>query len=104
MMRHSPVEGVQSLFPLLLSGLPGHMVESIVTTQLTNASKFWTPFPVPSVSKDAPQFTPVFTIDLMWRGPTWGFPNWFVMEGLTKHGYTAVAGQHCLGSVLCHAL
>jgi len=22
----------------------------------------------------------------MWRGPVWGFTNWFVMEGLAVHG------------------
>eukprot|EP01125_Pyxidicula_operculata_P002557 TRINITY_DN12410_c0_g1_i1.p1 TRINITY_DN12410_c0_g1~~TRINITY_DN12410_c0_g1_i1.p1 ORF type:complete len:455 (+),score=78.79 TRINITY_DN12410_c0_g1_i1:126-1490(+) len=80
------VEAVQSLFPLLLQNLPSSIVDTIVNTQLLNTSKFWTKYPIPTVSADAPQFQPVFTVDLMWRGPTWAFPNWFVMEGLTRHG------------------
>eukprot|EP01012_Entosiphon_sulcatum_P063844 TRINITY_DN9199_c0_g1_i1.p1 TRINITY_DN9199_c0_g1~~TRINITY_DN9199_c0_g1_i1.p1 ORF type:complete len:472 (-),score=93.69 TRINITY_DN9199_c0_g1_i1:23-1414(-) len=87
------VEAVQSLFPLLLESLPSDIHQSIVQTQLTNASKFWLPYPLPTVSADSVEFTPDFTVDLMWRGPTWSFPNWFVMEGLVRHGYTAEANE-----------
>jgi len=81
-------ETVQSLFPLLIPTLPLDIVDTIVTSQVTNTSKFWLEFPIPSVPKDAPQYEPVFTVDLMWRGPTWPILNWFVMEGLDIHGYT----------------
>eukprot|EP01120_Amphizonella_sp_Union-15-10_P015997 TRINITY_DN8322_c0_g1_i2.p1 TRINITY_DN8322_c0_g1~~TRINITY_DN8322_c0_g1_i2.p1 ORF type:complete len:465 (-),score=75.46 TRINITY_DN8322_c0_g1_i2:20-1414(-) len=90
--KKSTVETAQSLFPLLLD-LPKDLIQSIVETQVLNASKFWLPFPIPSVSKSAAQFTPVFTVDLMWRGPTWPIQNWFVMEGLMKHGYTSYAQE-----------
>ena len=46
-------EAVQSLFPLLLPQLPAQMADSIVRSQVTNSSKFWLPFPIPSVSADA---------------------------------------------------
>jgi glycogen debranching enzyme len=78
-------ETVQSLFPLLLESLPEEYQQSIVNTQLRNASKFWLQYPIPSTSASAAQFTPVFTTDLMWRGPTWPIQNWLVMEGLHKH-------------------
>lgn len=29
----------------------------------------------------------------MWRGPVWGFTNWFVMEGLQMHGYDDEVAQ-----------
>jgi hypothetical protein len=45
------VEAVQSLFPLLLPDLPAPIAAALVT-HLTNSSKFWLPFPVPSVSAD----------------------------------------------------
>lgn len=79
-------EVVQSLFPLLLQSISPAMVNTIVTTQLTNASKFWLSYPVPSVSASDARFNPVFVEanDLMWRGPTWPILNWFVMEGLSK--------------------
>lgn len=50
-----PIEGAQALLPLLLN-LPQSMVDSIVKTQVTNPKKFWTPYPIPSVSADAGPF------------------------------------------------
>jgi len=78
-------ETAQSLLPLLLESLPVEIQKSIVETQIANSSKFWLKFPIPSVSASAAQFTPEFTVDLMWRGPIWPIINWFVMEGLQKH-------------------
>jgi glycogen debranching enzyme len=89
--RRIEVESVQTLFPLLLESVSDSMLKSMIYRQLTNTSRFWTTYPVPSVSQAAPQFEPVFSIDLMWRGPTWAFPNWFIMEGLIRHGYRAEA-------------
>lgn len=42
-------------------------------------------FPIPTVSRSDPAYEPVFTIDLMWRGPTWAAPNFFILEGLKNH-------------------
>jgi hypothetical protein len=74
--------------PLMIRGLPEMYVDRIVETQLMNQSKFWTAYPVPSTSADSPSFAPAETVDLMWRGPTWGFTNWMVMEGLYQHDKT----------------
>ena len=41
---------------------------------------------IPTVAMDDPQFSATFDVDLMWRGPVWGFTNWFIMEGLELHG------------------
>jgi len=87
------VEVVQTLFPILLESLPADILNQILNGQLLNTSKFWLAYPVPSVSADQPQFTPVFTTDLMWRGPTWPILNWFVMEGLMFHGKNDIANQ-----------
>jgi hypothetical protein len=86
--KTTQAETVQSLLPLMIRRLPKIYVDSIISTQLTNTSKFWTAYPVPSTSADSPSFTPDESVDLMWRGPTWGFTNWMVMEGLATHGYT----------------
>jgi GH15 family glucan-1,4-alpha-glucosidase len=58
-----------------------------VRSQVFNASKFFLAYPVPTVAADSPQFNPIFTVNLMWRGPSWGFTTWFVIEGLLTHGY-----------------
>ena len=87
--RFHPVRTVQMLFPLLLSSITPAQVDAIVAA-LTDPAQFWTEFPVPSVSRAEPAYNPVQNTDLLWRGTTWGFTNWFVMEGLQKQGKTEV--------------
>lgn len=88
---------VQTIFPLLLpiSNVGRDIADSIIAGELTNTSKYWSAYPVPTTSMDSPSFDPVFSEadDLMWRGPTWGFTNWFVIEALTARGYSDVASQ-----------
>lgn len=52
-------------------------------TQLSDPQKYWTKYPVPSVSPKSP----FFEITRYWRGPTWPIVNLFILEGLK--GYTA---------------
>ncbi|KAH3766888.1 glycoside hydrolase family 63 protein [Pelomyxa schiedti] len=85
----STAEVAQSLFPLLLQSLPKELQDSIVYNQVMNENKFNLAYPIPSVSASAAQFQPIFTTDLMWRGPTWPILTWFVMEGLQRHGYNS---------------
>ncbi len=86
-------EAVQTLMPLMLRGLPPAYVDSIIATQLLNTSKFWLEFPVPTTSASDPAFVAQEVVDLMWRGPTWGFTNWFVLEGLQVHNRSDVLNQ-----------
>ena len=86
------VRTVQMLFPLLLSNLQPEHVRRIVS-YLTDPNEFGTPYPIPSVSKAEEAYNPIQNTDLLWRGPTWGFTNWFVMEGLAKHGETVVLDE-----------
>jgi len=79
------VKTVQCLFPLLLSSLPPEALEKILTL-LNDDGEFGTTYMVPSVSKAEPEYNPVANTLLLWRGPIWGFTNWFIMEGLEKHG------------------
>jgi hypothetical protein len=92
--RAAEAETVQSLFPLLLPALPPSITAAVLAS-LKNTSKFWLPFPLPSAAADAAAFNPVFTktIDLMWRGPTWAYPNWIVMEGLWQRQQAGTCGD-----------
>lgn len=92
-LKYARAETAQSLFPLLLETLPPALVGSIVASQLTNSSRFWLNFPVPSVSAADPAFQPNFGVagDLMWRGPTWPVQTWYVLQGLLLHNQTSVA-------------
>ena len=86
------VKTVQMLFPLLLNSISAEKVSSIVN-YLTDENEFWTAYPVPTVSKAEPEYNPILNTDLLWRGPSWGFTNWFVMEGLQKKGQTAILNE-----------
>jgi glycogen debranching enzyme len=77
---------IQNLFPLLLPVLPQNFVAKLVD-EVRSGSKFNSTFVLPTVALDDPKFCATFDADLMWRGPVWGFTNWFVMEGLQTHGY-----------------
>ena len=81
------VKVVQMLFPLLLDSISPEQVQGIVN-YLTDENEFATNYPIPSVSKAEAEYNPIQNTDLLWRGPTWGFTNWFVMEGLQRHGQT----------------
>jgi hypothetical protein len=82
--QSSIANSVQNLFPLLLDNLPEDHL-SIILSHLLDEKKFNAKFMIPTVSQDDPQFSATFEVDLMWRGPVWGFTNWFIMEGLGKH-------------------
>lgn len=88
--RRAEANTVQNLSPLLLPDLPEMHVKGIVA-QLLDAGKFNTPFAVPTVARDDAHFSATFPVDLMWRGPVWGFTNFFVIEGLLLHKQEALA-------------
>lgn len=79
---------VQGLFPLLLD-LPAEMREALLGL-LKSPDHYNLSVPFPSVSKSDPSFNPTFTIDLMWRGPTWAAPNYFILHALFYSGETAL--------------
>lgn len=80
---------IQNLFPLLLHDLPTNYVD-IIVSDLSNEKKFMSAYPIPTVAMDDEQFSATFDADLMWRGPTWGFTNWFILEGLGFHNKMAL--------------
>lgn len=89
----APAETIQTLFPILLDSIPSEILNEVVSNHMLNESKFWRKYPLPSVSASDPAYNPIFTIDLMWRGPTWAANNYFVSEGLLKHGLNSEANR-----------
>ncbi|NMC04223.1 MAG: hypothetical protein GYA24_03380 [Candidatus Lokiarchaeota archaeon] len=74
-------------FLALLAGIAtGAQAARLVTEHLTNASEFWTPYPVPSTAANEPAFTNVY-----WRGPVWINMNYFTILGLQRYNFTAEA-------------
>ena len=74
---------VQSLFPILVPEIKeSHRVA--ILNALKDPKRYKSDFPIPTVSQSDPTFNPIFTIDLMWRGPSWAAPNYFILEGLRR--------------------
>ena len=57
---------------------------------MTQEKHYKSDYPIPSVSRSDPAYNPVFTIDLMWRGPSWAAPNYFILEGLRNSNQTGL--------------
>ena len=82
---------ISGLFPLILD-LDTQKLDRLVKAHLLNEKEFWLPYPVPSVAKSSPYFTPKGGT-LLWRGPTWFSPNWYIVKGLQSNGYEDIAQE-----------
>ncbi|OGY26747.1 MAG: hypothetical protein A2Z11_02105 [Candidatus Woykebacteria bacterium RBG_16_43_9] len=84
------VKTIKGLLPLMLD-LPKGMVGDIVKKHILNRKEFDLPYPIPTVAADEESFSPVPTkianYPLLCRGPTWINTNWYIFNGLKKHGY-----------------
>ncbi len=80
---------VSSLMPLALANVPESRLETLIM-HLTDTSEFWLQFPVPSVPQNSKFFEPQDQ-RYLWRGPTWINTNWFLANGLRRHGYDELA-------------
>lgn len=89
----SAVVTVTSLFPLILDRLPSAIADRLVGEHLHNRAEFWLPYPVPSVAATEPSFDPEAKTQLLWRGSTWVNTNWFLVNGLRRHGFGPLADE-----------
>jgi len=80
---------IASLFPILIRDLPRDMTKAIVEA-LQDKEKFYTPYPVPTVSVSHPKFDAQSTWPI-WRGPTWINTNWFLIRGLLRNAHPDLA-------------
>ena len=63
----------------------------LVNEVLLDEKQFWTPFPVPTVSKQDESYD--VSDDAFWRGHVWMAPNWFIYHGLKRYGYDDIARE-----------
>ena len=109
------VKTAASLIPLFLEKLPKDKLAPLLSKHLLNPAEFWTQFPVPTVSRDDINYSPLEfpeyqhklagkvvnkvylsfyrELKMLWRGPTWIATNWFIVRGLRKHGQDKIADQ-----------
>lgn len=76
----SPVQAISGFLPLLLEDIPQDRVGFLVDAML-DPKRFATAFPLPSVAI----CESTWSTD-MWRGATWINYNYFIIQGLEKHG------------------
>ena len=82
---------IGGLLPLLLPGLPVPIADRLAK-RIADPSEFATRYPVPSVSRLNPAYSPVpGGGSLLWRGPTWINANWYLARGLRRHGHEGLA-------------
>ncbi len=84
-------ETIQTLFPILLEGLPVEIQQKLAA-KIKDPGKFRLPYPVPTVARSESTFNPDKSM-LLWRGPMWPGANWLILEGLLKHGLKAEAAE-----------
>ncbi|MBU4211796.1 MAG: hypothetical protein KKD33_04345, partial [Verrucomicrobia bacterium] len=76
-------------FVAMLMGLPTREQARRMVEHLTNPNEFWTPYPVPTISRDSPDYSPF----AYWSGKAWPPTNFFVLRGLLNYGYFDVADE-----------
>lgn len=84
---------VTGLFPIALEGIGKDKTDALVSEHLLNKEEFWARYPIPSVSLSSKKFSPRGGAPSLWRGTTWVNCNWYVVNGLLKHGYTDTAKE-----------
>lgn len=80
-------ENVNIFLPLFSDILTTAEARKLIKNYLLNEDKFWTKFPVPTVSIDDNSFQP----NRYWRGSTWININWFIHKGLQDYGFYNIA-------------
>ena len=71
---------------------PKDRAEKLVET-LTDTTKFWRRYGVPTLSARDPWFSPYVDYCCKWNGPVWLLWDYLVYEGLRDYGYTALARE-----------
>lgn len=78
-----PVKTVSGFTPLYCRAPTGEMAKTLVNTLNNPGNGFSTDYPIPSTSIYENSFNPM----RYWRGPTWPFTNWLVINGLGEYGF-----------------
>ena len=78
---------VCSFLPLFANAATPERAKRLVEL-LHDETRFWTPLPVPSISRDNPDYGTD-----MWRGAVWLNFNYMVIKGLRNYGFDEEADE-----------
>ena len=92
---HTPlrVSTWSSLAPLALPSLPSPIARRLIEEHLLDPRRYRSPFGIPSVSMDEPDFRAGWHLFRCWRGPAWINTAWLLVPALRRHGYAAEADR-----------
>ncbi|MCK4663341.1 MAG: hypothetical protein KAT68_10780 [Bacteroidales bacterium] len=81
-------ENIQIFFPLFARAIKEKkIVLNLLNSYLLNTNKFWTKYPVPTLSLSSNKYDP----SAYWRGSTWINTNWIIYKGLIDYGFFDIA-------------
>src|SRR5687768_14979491 len=78
--------------PILLEEVPKKIAVEILKRHFLNKEEFNLKYPIPSVARTEPSFSP-FESKFLWRGPTWIVANWFLLRSFNANGLEQEAKQ-----------
>lgn len=88
--KRLPAATTMDFMPLYAGVLdPGDPRVGALVSQLTDPERFWTPYPLPTVSRQEPSFDPKG----YWRGTSWVNINYLLARGLIRYGRAAEARE-----------
>ncbi|MDB5081836.1 MAG: hypothetical protein JWP00_3760 [Chloroflexi bacterium] len=87
--RRTTAKAAIGFYPFMARGLAGREHLGIFTRHLFNENEFWTPYPVPTTSKDDPTYSPGGEwnnqrLVCPWNGRSWLMTNSHVAEALAR--------------------
>jgi putative isomerase len=83
-----------NFFPMLAGIASEERAERMIET-LTDTTKFWGKYIIPTVSRD----NPVFPEQHYWRGSSWPPTNYLIYQGLKKYRYDQLAAEYAWKSM-----
>ncbi len=92
MTRDLRRQEIIAFLALWAGAAPGDRAEKLVKT-LTDTTKFWRRYGVPTLSAQDPWYSPYVDYCCKWNGPVWLLWDYMVYEGLRDNGYTETAHQ-----------
>ncbi len=89
-----PVRSVAAFTVLWAEVATPEQAKRMINEYLTNPREFWTPYPIATLSKSEPGYSPVYHVTDMgcsWRSTIWIPTNYMVYNGLKYYGYDQIA-------------
>lgn len=92
MTRDLRREEIIGFLALWAEAAPPERAQRLIQT-LSDTSKFWRRYGVPTLSADDPWYSPNVDYCCKWNGPVWLLWDYMVYDGLKHYGYDSLAHQ-----------